>query len=136
MDALANGLKRSIAPGVRRLDSQIAKCKNSQQELTNTVDKTAQLIERVRAIIEEEEEGEGEEDGERGDFLSAKKKIEVAKEKARELRRRIEVVREREREQRKRLLSKRRCDFAVVRANETNECDFEAMLVTAAYVRR
>jgi len=131
MDALANGLKRSIAPGVRRLDSQIAKCKNSQQELTNTVDKTAQLIERVRAIVEEEEE-----DGERGDFLSAKKKIEVAKEKARELRRRIEVVREREREQRKRLLSKRRCDFAVVRANETNECDFEAMLVTAAYVRR
>jgi len=131
MDALANGLKRSIAPGVRRLDSQIAKCKNSQQELTNTVDKTAQLIERVRAIVEEEEE-----DGERGDFLSAKKKIEVAKEKARELRRRIEVVRERECEQRKRLLSKRRCDFAVVRANETNECDFEAMLVTAAYVRR
>jgi len=131
MDALANGLKRSIAPGVRRLDSQIAKCKNSQQELTNTVDKTAQLIERVRAIVEEEEE-----DGERGDFLSAKKKIEVAKEKARELRRRIEVVREREREQRKRLLSKRRCDFAVVRANETNECDFEAMLVTAAYLRR
>ena len=135
MDALANGLKRSIAPGVRRLDSQIAKCKNSQQELTNTVDKTAQLIERVRAIIEEEGEGE-EEDGEGGDFLSAKKKIEVTKEKARELRRRIEVVREREREQRKRLLSKRRCDFAVVRANETNECDFEAMLVTAAYLRR
>ena len=49
---------------------------------------------------------------------------------------RYQTVLERTRRQKKVLENARRCDVDVVRANEGNECDFQAVLKTEAYVKR
>ena len=49
---------------------------------------------------------------------------------------RYQTVLERTRRQKKVLENARRCDVDVVRGNEGNECDFQAVLKTEAYVKR
>ena len=49
---------------------------------------------------------------------------------------RYQTVLERTRRQKKVLENARRCDVDVVRANEGDECDFQAVLKTEAYVKR
>ena len=140
LEALASGLKRSIAPSMRTLDGAVATARWMQKDCVDAIDTCALTTEtllkdtnnvaalRRRTKEEEEEEEEEEED--------VDERLATVLDRVSGLSERYQTVLERTRRQKKVLENARRCDVDVVRANEGNECDFQAVLKTEAYVKR
>ena len=141
LEALASGLKRSIAPSMRTLDGAVATARWMQKDCVDAIDTCALTTEtllkdtnndvaalRRRTKEEEEEEEEEEED--------VDERLATVLDRVSRLSERYQTVLERTRRQKKVLENARRCDVDVVRANEGNECDFQAVLKTEAYVKR
>ena len=138
LEALASGLKRSIAPSMRTLDGAVATARWMQKDCVDAIDTCALTTETLlkdtnnvaalrRRTKEEEEEEEAEDVDER---------LATVLDRVSRLSERYQTVLERTRRQKKVLENARRCDVDVVRANEGNECDFQAVLKTEAYVKR
>ena len=139
LEALASGLKRSIAPSMRTLDGAVATARWMQKDCVDAIDTCALTTETLlkdtnnvaalrRRTKEEEEEEEEEED--------VDERLATVLDRVSRLSERYQTVLERTRRQKKVLENARRCDVDVVRANEGNECDFQAVLKTEAYVKR
>ncbi len=138
LEALASGLKRSIAPSMRTLDGAVATARWMQKDCVDAIDTCALTTETLlkdtnndvaalRRRTKEEEEEEEEDVDER---------LATVLDRVSRLSERYQTVLERTRRQKKVLENARRCDVDVVRANEGNECDFQAVLKTEAYVKR
>ncbi len=132
LEALASGLKRSIAPSMRTLDGAVATARWMQKDCVDAIDTCALTTETLlkdtnnaalRRTKEEEEEDVDE-------------RLATVLDRVSGLSERYQTVLERTRRQKKVLENARRCDVDVVRANEGNECDFQAVLKTEAYVKR
>ena len=138
LEALASGLKRSIAPSMRTLDGAVATARWMQKDCVDAIDTCALTTETLlkdtnnvaalRRRTKEEEEEEEEED--------VDERLATVLDRVSRLSERYQTVLERTRRQKKVLENARRCDVDVVRANEGNECDFQAVLKTEAYVKR
>ena len=139
LEALASGLKRSIAPSMRTLDGAVATARWMQKDCVDAIDTCALTTETLlkdtnnvaalrRRTKEEEEEEEEEED--------VDERLATVLDRVSRLSERYQTVLERTRRQKKVLENARRCDVDVVRANEGDECDFQAVLKTEAYVKR
>ena len=136
LDALASGLKRSIAPSMRTLDGAVATARWMQKDCVDAIDACALTTETLlkdtttfdvlrRRTKEDEEE----------DFVD--ERLANVLDRVSGLSERYQTVLERTRRQKTMLLENaRRCDVDVVRANEGDECDFQAVLKTEAYVKR
>ena len=134
LDALASGLKRSIAPSMRTLDGAVATARWMQKDCVDAIDACALTTETLlkdttfdvlrRRTKEDEEE----------DFVD--ERLANVLDRVSGLSERYQTVLERTRRQKKVLENARRCDVDVVRANEGDECDFQAVLKTEAYVKR
>ena len=134
LEALASGLKRSIAPSMRTLDGAVATARWMQKDCVDAIDTCALTTEtllkdtnNVAALRRTKEEEEEEDVDER---------LATVLDRVSRLSERYQTVLERTRRQKKVLENARRCDVDVVRANEGNECDFQAVLKTEAYVKR
>ena len=136
LEALASGLKRSIAPSMRTLDGAVATARWMQKDCVDAIDTCALTTETLlkdtnnvaalrRRTKEEEEEEE-----------DVDERLATVLDRVSRLSERYQTVLERTRRQKKVLENARRCDVDVVRANEGNECDFQAVLKTEAYVKR
>ena len=133
LDALASGLKRSIAPSMRTLDGAVATARWMQKDCVDAIDRCASTTETLlkdtttcdvlRRTKEDDEDCVDERLANVLDRVSG-------------LSERYQTVLERTRRQKKVLENARRCDVDVVRANEGDECDFQAVLKTEAYVKR
>ena len=133
-----SGLKRSIAPSMRTLDGAVATARWMQKDCVDAIDTCALTTETLlkdtnnvaalRRRTKEEEEEEEEED--------VDERLATVLDRVSRLSERYQTVLERTRRQKKVLENARRCDVDVVRANEGNECDFQAVLKTEAYVKR
>jgi hypothetical protein len=134
LDALASGLKRSIAPSMRTLDGAVATARWMQKDCVDAIDRCASTTETLlkdtttcdvlRRTKEDDEDCVDERLANVLDRVSG-------------LSERYQTVLERTRRQKTMLLENaRRCDVDVVRANEGDECDFQAVLKTEAYVKR
>jgi serine phosphatase RsbU (regulator of sigma subunit) len=95
---------------------------------TETLLKDTNNVAALRRRTKEEEEEEEEED--------VDERLATVLDRVSRLSERYQTVLERTRRQKKVLENARRCDVDVVRANEGNECDFQAVLKTEAYVKR
>ena len=138
LDALASGLKRSIAPSMRTLDGAVATARWMQKDCVDAIDACALTTETLlkdttttfdvlRRRTKEEDEEE--------DFVD--ERLANVLDRVSGLSERYQTVLERTRRQKTMLLENaRRCDVDVVRANEGDECDFQAVLKTEAYVKR
>ena len=137
LDALASGLKRSIAPSMRTLDGAVATARWMQKDCVDAIDACALTTETLlkdtttfdvlRRRTKEEDEEE--------DFVD--ERLANVLDRVSGLSERYQTVLERTRRQKTVLLENaRRCDVDVVRANEGDECDFQAVLKTEAYVKR
>ena len=135
LEALASGLKRSIAPSMRTLDGAVATARWMQKDCVDAIDACALTTETLlkdtttfdvlrRRTKEDEEE----------DFVD--ERLANVLDRVSGLSERYQTVLERTRRQKKVLENARRCDVDVVRANEGDECDFQAVLKTEAYVKR
>ena len=134
LEVLASGLKRSIAPSMRTLDGAVATARWMQKDCVDAIDTCALTTEtllkdtnNVAALRRTKEEEEEEDVDER---------LATVLDRVSRLSERYQTVLERTRRQKKVLENARRCDVDVVRANEGNECDFQAVLKTEAYVKR
>ena len=135
LEALASGLKRSIAPSMRTLDGAVATARWMQKDCVDAIDTCALTTEtllkdtnNVAALRRRTKEEEEEED--------VDERLATVLDRVSRLSERYQTVLERTRRQKKVLENARRCDVDVVRANEGNECDFQAVLKTEAYVKR
>lgn len=164
IDVLTEGLKRSIAPKMRKLDASMATAQWTQREVIDGIDRCSLAVEEVlrlnndddassssmddddedtkRGEEEEEEKGKDryrsqtEEEGKEDDPLTIERRLTKLLESVTRVSERYAKVLERERAQREKLEKTRRCDLDIVRANRGEECDFQAVLRTEAYVKR
>jgi hypothetical protein len=160
IDVLTEGLKRSIAPKMRKLDASMATAQWTQREVIDGIDRCSLAVEEVLRLNndassmddddedtkrgEEEEEKEGkdrsrsqtEEEGKEDDPPTIERRLTKLLESVTRVSERYAKVLERERAQREKLEKTRRCDLDIVRANRGEECDFQAVLRTEAYVKR
>ena len=164
IDVLTEGLKRSIAPKMRKLDASIATAQWTQREVIDGIDRCSMAVEEVlrvndasssassidddddeeRGEEEEEEKGKDEkseryrsqtEEGKEDDATIERRLTKLLESVTRVSERYAKVL-ERERAQREKLEKTRRCDLDIVRANRGEECDFQAVLRAEAYVKR
>ena len=131
LDALASGLKRSIAPSMRTLDGAVATARWMQKDCVDAIDRCASTTETLLKdttcdVLRRTKEDEDCVDERLANVLD----------RVSGLSERYQTVLERTRRQKKVLENARRCDVDVVRANEGDECDFQAVLKTEAYVKR
>ena len=132
LDALASGLKRSIAPSMRTLDGAVATARWMQKDCVDAIDRCASTTETLLKdttcdVLRRTKEDEDCVDERLANVLD----------RVSGLSERYQTVLERTRRQKTMLLENaRRCDVDVVRANEGDECDFQAVLKTEAYVKR
>jgi len=137
LDVLAEGLKRSILPQIRKLDGTIAHARWMQKEVTDATDRCSLEVERVISTTVGEEEEDNTTKGERErEEEEIDERLRNVLESVSKLRQRMAKVVERERAQREKLLRMRRCDLDVLRANKGEECDFEAVLRAEAYAKQ
>lgn len=161
IDVLTEGLKRSIAPKMRKLDASMATAQWTQREVIDGIDRCSLAVEEVlrlnndassssmdddedtkRGEEEEEEKGQDryrlqtEEEGKEDDPPTIERRLTKLLESVTRVSERYAKVLERERAQREKLEKTRRCDLDIVRANRGEECDFQAVLRTEAYVKR
>ena len=162
IDVLTEGLKRSIAPKMRKLDASMATAQWTQREVIDGIDRCSLAVEEVlrlnnddassssmdddddkqRGEEEEEEKGKDryrsqtEEEGKEDDPPTIERRLTKLLESVTRVSERYAKVLERERAQREKLEKTRRCDLDIVRANRGEECDFQAVLRTEAYVKR
>ena len=131
LDALASGLKRSIAPSMRTLDGAVATARWMQKDCVDAIDAcaltTETLLKDTTDVLRRTKEDEE-------DFVD--ERLANVLDRVSGLSERYQTVLERTRRQKKVLENARRCDVDVVRANEGDECDFQAVLKTEAYVKR
>ena len=132
LDALASGLKRSIAPSMRTLDGAVATARWMQKDCVDAIDAcaltTETLLKDTTDVLRRTKEDEE-------DFVD--ERLANVLDRVSGLSERYQTVLERTRRQKTMLLENaRRCDVDVVRANEGDECDFQAVLKTEAYVKR
>jgi len=123
---------------MRTLDGAVATARWMQKDCVDAIDTCALTTETLlkdtnnvaalRRRTKEEEEEEEEED--------VDERLATVLDRVSRLSERYQTVLERTRRQKKVLENARRCDVDVVRANEGNECDFQAVLKTEAYVKR
>ena len=121
---------------MRTLDGAVATARWMQKDCVDTIDACALTTETLlkdtttfdvlrRRTKEDEEE----------DFVD--ERLANVLDRVSGLSERYQTVLERTRRQKTMLLENaRRCDVDVVRANEGDECDFQAVLKTEAYVKR
>ena len=131
LEALASGLKRSIAPSMRTLDGAVATARWMQKDCVDAIDKCALTTETLLKDTTALRRTKGE-----GDEENVDERLATVLDRVSGLSERYQTVLERTRRQKKVLENARRCDVDVVRANEGNECDFQAVLKTEAYVKR
>lgn len=157
IDVLTEGLKRSIAPKMRKLDASIATAQWTQREVIDGIDRCSMAVEEVlrlnasSSIDDDDDKRGGEERGEdqkqrelyrsrteegKEDDATIERRLTKLLESATRVSERYAKVLERERAQREKLEKTRRCDLDIVRANRGEECDFQAVLRTEAYVKR
>lgn len=163
IDVLTEGLKRSIAPKMRKLDASMATAQWTQREVIDGIDRCSLAVEEVLRLNNDDassssmddddedtkrgEEGEEEkgkdryrsqteEEGKEDDPLTIERRLTKLLESVTRVSERYAKVLERERAQREKLEKTRRCDLDIVRANRGEECDFQAVLRTEAYVKR
>ena len=142
LDALASGLKRSIAPSMRTLDGAVATARWMQKDCVDAIDAcaltTETLLKDTTTTFDDvlRRRRTKEDDDEEEDFVVDERLANVL-DRVSGLSERYQTVLERTRRQKTMLLENaRRCDVDVVRANEGDECDFQAVLKTEAYVKR
>ena len=161
IDVLTEGLKRSIAPKMRKLDASIATAQWTQREVIDGIDRCSMAVEEVlrlnasssSASINDDDDDKrgGEERGKdekqrelyrsrteegKEDDATIERRLTKLLESVTRVSERYAKVLERERAQREKLEKTRRCDLDIVRANRGEECDFQAVLRTEAYVKR
>jgi len=161
IDVLTEGLKRSIAPKMRKLDASIATAQWTQREVIDGIDRCSMAVEEVlrvnasssSASIDDDDDDKrrGEERGKdekqrelyrsrteegKEDDATIERRLTKLLESVTRVSERYAKVLERERAQREKLEKTRRCDLDIVRANRGEECDFQAVLRTEAYVKR
>ena len=132
LDALASGLKRSIAPSMRTLDGAVATARWMQKDCVDAIDACALTTETLLkdTTFDVLRRTKDEED-------CVDERLANVLDRISGLSERYQTVLERTRRQKTMLLENaRRCDVDVVRANEGDECDFQAVLKTEAYVKR
>ena len=131
LDALASGLKRSIAPSMRTLDGAVATARWMQKDCVDAIDQCALTTETLLkdTTFDVLRRTKDEED-------CVDERLANVLDRISGLSERYQTVLERTRRQKKVLENARRCDVDVVRANEGDECDFQAVLKTEAYVKR
>ena len=132
LDALASGLKRSIAPSMRTLDGAVATARWMQKDCVDAIDQCALTTETLLkdTTFDVLRRTKDEED-------CVDERLANVLDRISGLSERYQTVLERTRRQKTMLLENaRRCDVDVVRANEGDECDFQAVLKTEAYVKR
>ena len=138
LDALASGLKRSIAPSMRTLDGAVATARWMQKDCVDAIDAcaltTETLLKDTTTFDVLRRRRTKEDDDEEEDFVD--ERLANVLDRVSGLSERYQTVLERTRRQKKVLENARRCDVDVVRANEGDECDFQAVLKTEAYVKR
>ena len=141
LEALASGLKRSIAPSMRTLDGAVATARWMQKDCVDAIDAcaltTETLLKDTTTTFDDvlRRRRTKEDDDEEEDFVVDERLANVL-DRVSGLSERYQTVLERTRRQKKVLENARRCDVDVVRANEGDECDFQAVLKTEAYVKR
>ena len=139
LEALASGLKRSIAPSMRTLDGAVATARWMQKDCVDAIDAcaltTETLLKDTTTFDVLRRRRTKEDDDEEEDFVVDERLANVL-DRVSGLSERYQTVLERTRRQKKVLENARRCDVDVVRANEGDECDFQAVLKTEAYVKR
>jgi len=161
IDVLTEGLKRSIAPKMRKLDASIATAQWTQREVIDGIDRCSMAVEEVlrvnassssASIDDDDDKRGGEERGKddqkqrelfrsraeegKEDDATIERRLTKLLESVTRVSERYAKVLERERAQREKLEKTRRCDLDIVRANRGEECDFQAVLRTEAYVKR
>jgi len=161
IDVLTEGLKRSIAPKMRKLDASIATAQWTQREVIDGIDRCSMAVEEVlrvnasssSASIDDDDDDKrrGEERGKdekqrelyrsrteegKEDDATIERRLTKLLESVTRVSERYAKVLERESAQREKLEKTRRCDLDIVRANRGEECDFQAVLRTEAYVKR
>ena len=160
IDVLTEGLKRSIAPKMRKLDASIATAQWTQREVIDGIDRCSMAVEEVlrvnassssASIDDDDDKRRGEERGKdekqrelyrsrteegKEDDATIERRLTKLLESVTRVSERYAKVLERERAQREKLEKTRRCDLDIVRANRGEECDFQAVLRTEAYVKR
>jgi len=139
LDALASGLKRSIAPSMRTLDGAVATARWMQKDCVDAIDAcaltTETLLKDTTTTFDDVLRRRTKEEDEEEDFVD--ERLANVLDRVSGLSERYQTVLERTRRQKTVLLENaRRCDVDVVRANEGDECDFQAVLKTEAYVKR
>ena len=138
LDALASGLKRSIAPSMRTLDGAVATARWMQKDCVDAIDACALTTETLlkdTTTFDDVLRRRTKEEDEEEDFVD--ERLASVLDRVSGLSERYQTVLERTRRQKTVLLENaRRCDVDVVRANEGDECDFQAVLKTEAYVKR
>ena len=139
LEALASGLKRSIAPSMRTLDGAVATARWMQKDCVDAIDAcaltTETLLKDTTTTFDVLRRRRTKEDDEEEDFVD--ERLANVLDRVSGLSERYQTVLERTRRQKTMLLENaRRCDVDVVRANEGDECDFQAVLKTEAYVKR
>jgi len=161
IDVLTEGLKRSIAPKMRKLDASIATAQWTQREVIDGIDRCSMAVEEVlrvnassssASIDDDDDKRGGEERGKddqkqrelfrsraeegKEDDATIERRLTKLLESVTRVSERYAKVLERESAQREKLEKTRRCDLDIVRANRGEECDFQAVLRTEAYVKR
>jgi uncharacterized protein YicC (UPF0701 family) len=159
IDVLTEGLKRSIAPKMRKLDASMATAQWTQREVVDGIDRCSLAVEEVlrvnasssASIDDDDDKRGGEEKGKdqkqrelyhpqteegKEDDATIERRLTKLLESVTRVSERYAKVLERERAQREKLEKTRRCDLDIVRANRGEECDFQAVLRTEAYVKR
>ena len=161
IDVLTEGLKRSVAPKMRKLDASIATAQWTQREVIDGIDRCSMAVEEVlrvnassssASIDDDDDKRGGEERGKddekqrelyrsraeegKEDDATIERRLTKLLESVTRVSERYAKVLERESAQREKLEKTRRCDLDIVRANRGEECDFQAVLRTEAYVKR
>ena len=124
---------------MRTLDGAVATARWMQKDCVDAIDAcaltTETLLKDTTTFDVLRRRRTKEEDDEEEDFVD--ERLANVLDRVSGLSERYQTVLERTRRQKTMLLENaRRCDVDVVRANEGDECDFQAVLKTEAYVKR
>ena len=123
---------------MRTLDGAVATARWMQKDCVDAIDAcaltTETLLKDTTTFDVLRRRRTKEDDDEEEDFVD--ERLANVLDRVSGLSERYQTVLERTRRQKKVLENARRCDVDVVRANEGDECDFQAVLKTEAYVKR
>ena len=141
LEALASGLKRSIAPSMRTLDGAVATARWMQKDCVDAIDACALTTETLLKdttttfddVLRRRRTKEGNEEEE--DFVVDERLANVL-DRVSGLSERYQTVLERTRRQKKVLENARRCAWTSFERTKATSAIFQAVLKTEAYVKR